>query len=186
MRRIIRSLTTVARRSAPARLRFATATALFCALLGCSSQPASTHIPVQPRYLANRGADTIVVFFHGIFGDPTETWRAAGAAESFADLIATDTALGKPDVYLVGYASPLFGKALNIEDNAEKIRTDLFDQGVFKRRNIIFVKHSMGGVVARRVITKLRGGERESLARIKGVLLFGVPVHGSTVAEKAY
>jgi hypothetical protein len=141
---------------------------------------------VQSRWLANRHSDTVVVFFHGLFGDPLETWRAKGAKLSFPELVASDTSLGLPDVFLVGYPSPILKLGPNIEQNAQKLRQDLIDDSVFARKNIVFIAHSEGGIVARRVITKLHNGRPASVARIKGVLLLAVPVHGSDAAELAY
>ena len=43
------------------------------------------------HYVQNRGADTVVVFFHGLFGDALGTWRASDAKQSFPELVATDS-----------------------------------------------------------------------------------------------
>ena len=99
-------------------------------------------------------------------------------------LIAEDSTLNHPGVFLVGYDSPLFSRATSIEENAQKVKQDLIDQGVFDHRNVVFLAHSEGGLVARRVIQKISDGDR--LARVKGVLLFAVPVHGAEAAARTY
>jgi predicted alpha/beta hydrolase family esterase len=151
-----------------------------CTEPGCDA----TKRPVQSRYYANPGSDTVIVFFHGIFGDPLKTWSAGDTASSFPRLIAEDSTLNHPGVFLVGYDSPLLGRAPTIEQNAQKVKQDLIDQGVFDHKNVIFLAHSEGGLVARRVIQKISDGDR--LPRVKGVLLFAVPVHGANAAERTY
>jgi pimeloyl-ACP methyl ester carboxylesterase len=158
----------------------------------CSSSGAcgaGAPAPAQSRYLVatspdHLGSDTVIVFLHGVFGDLLGTWTAEGASESLPSMIRDDPALRKPDVFLVGYDSPLFGHSLDIEQNAEKVKTDMFDQGVFRHHYIILIAHSEGGLVARRIVQKIRDGG--VLSRVRGVLLMAVPVHGAAVADWAY
>ena len=50
-----------------------------CTEPGCDA----SERPVQSRYYANENSDTVIVFFHGIFGDPLTTWSAGDTANSF-------------------------------------------------------------------------------------------------------
>src|SRR5690242_642164 len=64
-------------------------------------------LPTKPsHYLNNSGADTVVVFVHGVFGDADSTWSNGDV--SFPKLVQSDPELRDLDVYVHEYSSPHF------------------------------------------------------------------------------
>lgn len=163
--------------------------ALLCALLlgGCAGpQPAApqsaTHWPQPPRAEAR----TVAVFVHGVMGDADTTWRAAPGAPGWPELVARDPELAGIDVLALGYRSPPLGKASSIEEIAVRSLGDIVDRGVFKRYdNVVFVVHSMGGLVTKRMLATLKNRDRAAFDKVRAVVFFATPAGGSSVAALA-
>jgi pimeloyl-ACP methyl ester carboxylesterase len=122
------------------------------------------------------------VFVHGVFGDRLNTWTNNDTRTSLPELLASDPAYRGFDVYLAGYRSPLIKEALKIEDVADQVRSDMIDDSVFHRRSIIFVAHSMGGLVAKRIILRY-ASVPDTITRIRALIGIAVPNQGAPVAE---
>lgn len=46
-----------------------------------------------------------VIFVHGLFGDPVETWRKDTNSKTLPELVCLDKELSEVDVYSFGYRS---------------------------------------------------------------------------------
>ena len=91
------------------------------------------------------------------------------------------------DVYVVGYASPLLGRASTIEEVSQRVLQQLRDRGIFTRyQQIHFITHSMGGLIVKRMLVELnRPSELETLRRVRTVLFISTPAQGATLADMA-
>ena len=153
-----------------------------------SSQPAPVSPPVASLFVRQvPGATGIVVFVHGVLGDPRTTWRNTQANASWPELLEKDADFKSDDIYLVGYSSPALKGASNIEEIAQRVSQQLIDQNVFKYQHIYFITHSMGGLITKRILTRLdRRSSEDQLKRVRAVLLISTPSQGApdaTVAE---
>lgn len=167
--------------------------ALFAALLGlaaCGREPATPAQPVSnttdPQWVHRQDppAKVALVFIHGVFGDTLGTWTSSGGTRFF-DLVEQDPDLGpQVDVLAFGYTSRMIGAgSFDIQEAANRLHLYLDNKGVLDYPAIVFVAHSMGGlVVLRELLT-----HRDLLDRVPLILLYATPQEGSqitTIARK--
>jgi pimeloyl-ACP methyl ester carboxylesterase len=93
------------------------------------------------------------------------------------------------DVYVVGYTSPLFGRASTIEEVAQRVLQQFRDRGLFTRyQQVHFITHSMGGLITKRLLVELNRpipSELHTLRRVRTVLFISTPAQGATLADMA-
>ena len=128
---------------------------------------------------ASRG--TVIVFVHGGGGTAQGTWKNAEADRSWPEMMAADEAFRGASIFVYSYASPWFRKALSVPQLGVDMRTVLRDRGVLDHRNIVFVAHSMGGLVVKEFLLSFR----EYVAKTKFVYFFGVPSKGTELTRVA-
>ena len=139
---------------------------------------------ISSRYLysgnvLNGTKPLCAVFVHGVFGDDT-TW---GKGElTLPKLLATDSQLSNQlDVFLFEYSSPYLGDASKISDLSEQLRGALEDHHVWDHEKVIFVAHSMGGLVVRQYLV----AHRESIPKVSMLYFYAVPTDGAAVTDVA-
>jgi pimeloyl-ACP methyl ester carboxylesterase len=133
------------------------------------------------------GARVAVVFVHGILGHARNTFAAEGKAPWF-DLLANDKSLAGPVHFLsLAYASEPLQRASSIQEIATRLRSSLqVERGVFKNFDkVIFVAHSMGGLVVRRLLLQLSRDDPDAYAKVAAVFFLAVPAGGSDLASDA-
>ncbi len=163
------------------------------AISGCSRDP--TPIPVKPtlssdseesenspRYIRkkdqNRG---VIIFMHGFTGDSTETWTNAETGAYWPELLSRDSTFDGLDIYVFEYPTSLFSESFSIDEIAERVRLFLDADQVSTHQELIFLTHSMGGVVTRAYLNKYDAiAEKVSL-----VYFFSTPTTGSHMANLA-
>lgn len=143
--------------------------------------PANT---TDPHWVAQHTppAKIAVVFVHGIFGDTVGTWTHAGGTSMF-DLIRQNPAIGpKVDLLAFGYTSNMLtAGSLDVQEAANLLHARLQFHGVFDYPAIVFVTHSMGGlVVLRELLT-----QRAILPKVKGLVFYGTPQEGAQISQIA-
>jgi pimeloyl-ACP methyl ester carboxylesterase len=127
-------------------------------------------------------APVALVFVHGFTGGAVETWTHANGTRFF-DLVAVDPVTkDKVDILAFGYPSYLF-KAGSFDpgEAANRLHSQLERYGVTQYPTIVFVAHSMGGLV---VLNELQR-HRELLPRVPLVVLFATPQEGVQIANVA-
>ena len=163
--------------------------------------------------LSNWGVD--VVFIHGLLGGVFYTWRQLDEKNERGwgthDLVSTDDYsycwprdwmqefLGEDggnvrvlgvdfDSFLSqwGNSCPKEGFKTSLAERSEEILQKLRTCGVGKRP-VIFVGHSLGGLIVKRMLTQASASGREEDAEFvnntRGVIFFGTPHAGSQVAN---
>lgn len=140
------------------------------------------------------GSDKLIIFVHGIFGDPESTFTSSGNP-SWPKLMADDQAslsdgvsLSKFDTAMYGYDTPRTGR-LSPEQIADQLLSDLKDhlRSLGSPYNdIFFIAHSMGGLITKRLLVRMWVNNDPLLKKIKGVILIATPSKGSPVANSAH
>lgn len=124
----------------------------------------------------------LIVFVHGIFGDAKDTWMNEQTGAYFPELVSKDSTFSGYDIFMYGFASPKMNTALNIDELGEDLRSTFNDQGFSKYSKIVFVCHSMGGLVSRSFLIKYR---EKWASKVKLIYYFATPGNGSQIASLA-
>ncbi len=137
-------------------------------------------VPEERKYSGD------VVFFHGLGGDPKNTWTSNGCNTFWPEWLGEDfPSLG---IWSVGYevapsawkgtAMPLVDRALNI--------LDLLQAYQIGNKPVIFIAHSMGGLLVKQMLRHscdLSEQYKEYTKQTKGVIFFSTPHTGSNLAN---
>lgn len=149
---------------------------------GASTQnkPATTLNATDPRWVRdpNPQHTVAVVFVHGIFGDTLKTWALEGKKPLYDYLFDNKEIARKVDVLAFGYNSNMLQSgSMDIREASTKLDQSLQFHQVYDYKHIVFVAHSMGGlIVLRHLIAS------PSLAqKVPLVVLFATPQEGSQI-----
>jgi len=153
------------------------------ALLGSCG---GTHRVVNKHshYLSGRGPreDTVIVFVHGILGDSVMTWSPDGGKTTFPGLLTQDHNFDNADIFVVEYYTEKFGTASSIPELAQELQQDFYAARVFEQhKRVIFVCHSMGGLVVRELLRS----NREYIPKVALTFFYGTPTAGAAIANFA-
>lgn len=161
---------------------------LFCLQFACSQptnhNPRNIDVDIPPK---QGKARIVVVFVHGIMGNAASTFTAAGATQSWPQLLADDTSIGVP-IYVksIAYVSEPLRRASNIHEIATRLQTRLMDKGVFENFDqVVFVTHSMGGLITKHMLLQINRDSPIDYAKVAGVFFLATPAGGSNLADLA-
>lgn len=147
---------------------------LCCVCLGQDQPPSG-------RYIRKAGKERVFVFVHGVHGSPSETWTAANGTY-WPRLLETDHAFDNSDVYVTGYNTPYVGSTATVPDIAESLFQFLEADSVFTdHREVIFVCHSLGGLVVEQMLLQ----HRTFAKQVPFIVSYSTPHTGSAVANFA-
>lgn len=118
---------------------------------------------------------TAILFIHGYSGHTTETWGA------FPNFLLGHVPLQGWDAYAFGYPTNLTPDVLrgiwsaspDLETLAAKLQTELDMDPLQRYERVVFVAHSMGGLVVQKAMLA-----EEVADRCHAILLFGTPSGG--------
>lgn len=145
-----------------------------------SSSSAHSHYE-RPSTRGGPYKDRVIVFVHGIFGDADGTWRYS-ASVYWPQLLLTDDAFRDSDVYVASYSSPYFGNTMNIDEVVTSLNNRLISDEVFsKHREVVFVCHSLGGLVVQSLLLTFR----EYAQQVPFIYFFSTPETGAQIANLA-
>ena len=131
------------------------------------------------KYVRRSKTDTVIVFVHGVLGDGVSTWTNESGAY-WPQLLTKDHTFDGADVYVFSYSTGLWA-TLSIDELAENMRTTLIADGVTAYKKIIFLSHSMGGLVTRAYLLKYP----DVAARTAFAYFFSSPTTGAELASLA-
>jgi pimeloyl-ACP methyl ester carboxylesterase len=132
------------------------------------------------RYIIRKSPDamSVIVFVHGIFGDSSETWTNANGTY-WPTLLKTDPFFSEYDVYVYEYPSRFVGGNFSIDEIAENVRLLFEADQVADHKEIIFVTHSMGGLVTRAYLNR----NPKVSERVRLIYFFSTPTTGSEITS---
>ncbi|KAJ4253826.1 hypothetical protein NW762_010221 [Fusarium torreyae] len=161
-----------------------------------SEQPSPSTFPDGVEVLHDE-PDAIVdiCFVHGLTGSRTSTWRARGQSEPWPKTLLPPV-LSKARILTYGYDAYVVSKSVassnRLVDHAMNLVTDLTNDRIScnaSSRPLIFVAHSLGGLVCKEAILISRNNpnshRREIFNRLKGIIFMGTPHKGSWMADWA-
>src|SRR6476646_5387185 len=159
------------RRICPLALVVISAGAL--AACGSGKKPPASGEP-NPHWVIQQKprAKVALVYVHGVTGDMIGTWTASNG-KTFFDLVdENDATRGKADAFVFGFPSHFFKVgSFDIREAANRLHLQLKTQGVLDYPAIVFVAHSMGGlVVMRELLTN-----RDILPKVPVVVFYATP-----------
>jgi hypothetical protein len=163
------------------------------ALFGCvsenpSSASARSTVSIgngtEPQWIYQNEphSDVALVFVHGIFGDTIRTWTNSNG-ESLFHIVENDPFFGKRvGIFAFGFTSNMFKSgSLRIQEAADVLHAQLKFHHVLDYPKIVFVAHSMGGLVVMRELLT----HRELLGRVPAMVFYATPQEGSEIASIA-
>ncbi|MHA6830522.1 alpha/beta fold hydrolase [Ralstonia pseudosolanacearum] len=136
---------------------------------------------------SSKPAKIAVIFVHGIFGTTTGTWTNDNG-KTFFQLLKADPDVGpNVDIYAFGFESKMFGGtgSLDVREGANKLKTYLYNARVLDYPAVVFVGHSMGGLVVLRYLASNLDKDDSLAAKVSLVTLYGSPQEGAQIASIA-
>lgn len=129
-----------------------------------------------------------VVFIHGLTGSPIETWISEDDEDFWPRWLQED--LNRLNIYTLGYPASLTGKWSNKEMNLfERAITalELFAAKGIGNRPIVFVTHSLGGLLAKIIIRSSCQSDDKDYVKVakavRQVFFLATPHTGATLAK---
>ncbi len=131
------------------------------------------------HYQRNEGKERVIVFVHGIYGSALTTWKCDQNNTGWPELMASDDAFKNSDIYVVDYPSPKVGNMMSIDEEVSSIMNRATDAKVFDHNEVVFLVHSLGGLITQRLLLT----HREVAAKTKMIYFFSTPEEGAQVAQ---
>ncbi|QCI67218.1 tetratricopeptide repeat protein [Phreatobacter stygius] len=131
-----------------------------------------------------------IVFVHGLMGNAYRTWSAGELAKSLWPRWLAEDVVGL-NAYTLSYEAPAtnwLGTGMALQDRAVNVLEALLGEAALSRSPLIFVCHSLGGLLVKQVILDLQqqAGRRPEaaalLARVRQVVFIATPHSGSRQA----
>jgi pimeloyl-ACP methyl ester carboxylesterase len=119
------------------------------------------------------------VFVHGIFGSPVDTWKCAHSDFYCPKALLSDPAFNDSDVYVAAYDSPYTGNHMTIDEIVSNLANRFQSDGVFSHREVVFVAHSLGGLITQRFLIT----HRDLAKQVPFIAFYATPETGAQVAQ---
>ncbi len=120
-----------------------------------------------------------VVFLHGVLSSGETCWTASSGA-SWPSLLADEAALARLGIYVYSYETGIFSGSYRLGDVVDTLKELMRLDGLFDCRGVVFVAHSMGGIIARKLLVE-RASDFTGCAL--GLFLVASPSIGSSYAN---
>jgi pimeloyl-ACP methyl ester carboxylesterase len=160
------------------------------ALVSCKTPQSES--PVQPstgtaataatgvsHYERNDKKARVIVFVHGIFGSAKDTWTCPKGDFYWPKALLYDPAFADSDVYVAAYDTPYFGNHMTIDEVVSNLANRFQSDGVFSHREVVFVVHSLGGLIVQRFLLT----HRDFAKQVPLIVFYSTPETGAQVAQ---
>ena len=98
--------------------------------------------------------DAAVVFVHGILSSGESCWRHGNGAY-WPELLKNEAAVNDWGIYAYSYETGVFSGAYNLNDVVDDLKERFLNlDGIADYRRVVFVCHSMGGIVVRKFLVE--------------------------------
>ena len=138
---------------------------------------------MQGVWVRKPAGETSVVFVHGILSSGEECWRNSNGAY-WPELLEQEPELAKLGIYVYTYQTGTSSGTYSISDIVDNLKECLELDEVINNHQIIFVCHSMGGIVVRKfIVERVLAIKKQNLSI--GLFLLASPSLGSDCANCA-
>lgn len=137
----------------------------------------STKPTLEP--IRDNGLERCIVFLHGVLSNNEKGWTSKTGVY-WPKLISKESEFDCFDIFAFNYPSNIWSGDYSIDDAAQLLRDDLTSQRFKNHKIIVFVCHSMGGIIARRCIVR---SEIDFEGKSIGLFLVASPSLGSHYAN---
>ncbi len=134
------------------------------------------------REYSNSNSNCALIFIHGILSDGFDAWYEENEGVFWPRLINNSPALSNIDIFSVSYPTNIFLRDYGPNEICTELKVKLETKKIFERDKIIFVCHSMGGIIARRFLVKY-SSEFIDREIVTGLFLVASPSNGSGYAN---
>jgi tetratricopeptide (TPR) repeat protein len=142
--------------------------------------------PGNPPFFQNPKAEKLIVFIHGVGGDPRDTWTNKDNDPNFfwPEELSKDPAFKNADVLSFGYKSEC-GPTLIISEIAKSLELTLNSLTEMENyKSLEFIAHSMGGLVTREFLLS-RHKHLIKVVPVTSVITLSTPNLGSGLGKFA-
>ena len=136
---------------------------------------------MQAKWIRKPTGDTCVIFLHGILSSGEACWRHSNGSY-WPTLLSDEAELTSLGVYVFTYQTGVFSGSYRLSDIVDALRAQMDLDGVTKSDRLVFVCHSMGGIVARKFLVERASYLIESKKAI-ALFLVASPSLGSSYAN---
>jgi pimeloyl-ACP methyl ester carboxylesterase len=135
--------------------------------------------PQNSGYVREEHNTRVIVFVHGIFGTAESTWTCP-TGQSWPRLLLRDDVFKAADIYIASYPTPYVGNRMTIDEIVASLKNRLDGDGVLSRhKQVIFVAHSMGGLIVQRFLLTYRDTSKQ----VPFIYFFSTPHTGTNIAS---
>jgi pimeloyl-ACP methyl ester carboxylesterase len=124
---------------------------------------------------------TTVVFVHGILSAGETCWRNDNGT-TWPTLLLNEPDIQEVGVYVYSYATDVFSGTYRLGDVVDDLKERLTLDRLLDAQNLIFVCHSMGGLVVRKLLVE-RAADFIDRGTVCGLFLVASPSLGSRYAD---
>jgi len=136
---------------------------------------------MQGEWIRRPQGATSAVFVHGILSSGESCWRNDNGSY-WPELLKNEPELGSLGIYVFTYQTGIFSGSYRIGDIVDALKTHMQLDGVLQSTDLIFVCHSMGGIVVRKFIVE-RAAELIGAGKEIDLFLVASPSLGATYAD---
>lgn len=133
------------------------------------------------KWLQRPKSATSVIFVHGLFSDAENCWRHQNGTY-WPSVLQADEIGESLGIYNFTYRTSKTSRSYQIGDATDALREYMEIDAVTSSKNLIFVCHSMGGIVSRRYLVQQQARLIEEKHNI-GLFLLASPSLGSRYAN---
>jgi len=128
--------------------------------------------------------DTSVVFVHGILSSGESCWTSKLTRAYWPELLSRDPNLQGVGIYDFSYRADFFNANFSPLDAANYLNEELHAEKLWKSKRLVFVCHSLGGIVVRQLLVNEKTNivSRHHTQKI-GLFLIASPSLGSKYAN---
>ena len=136
---------------------------------------------MQGEWVRKPSTDTAVVFVHGFLSSGATCWQHEDGGY-WPNLVKTEAGFLGHGIYVFSYQTGIFSGTYSLSDVVDSLKEHMRIDKVSPCRNVIFVCHSMGGIVVRKYLVERAHELIEAKCAI-GLFLVASPSLGSDYAN---
>jgi tetratricopeptide (TPR) repeat protein len=136
---------------------------------------------MKGEWLRKSTARTTVVFVHGVLSSGESCWRNVNGAY-WPELLKSDPELQAIGIYVFTYETGIFSGSYRLSDIVDALKEHMRLDEALASDSLIFVCHSMGGIVVRKYLVERATELIESEKQI-GLFLVASPSLGARYAD---